>query len=606
MGPVNQRRHPDWKGSDPGTTVPSPFPNQDPVEIVPADPWSGTTQEDPWNIPEPIGLFPELGQDSFHQDSFNEYLPDPAPPVAPRPAEQNWRTQYDPQYHGQIEEFLSANPGDVGRIGRALEIGDQTNVPLGPLQPSREPMLGPETSYTHPDPPPNIFNQQSGTGPYTTPPTGTDYGYSLGFRPSDIGKQYGDMTDLEYQQSGQAFPTWESLGTPALDMGDPMSFVQNQPVSGLVPALQEAGYQFRQDPYDTRMSGVPDYNVFYGDQQIPFGLRQFQPDSSTGQTLPPIPPTPPRTPIDSVQSSGEIVRPTTNLPPDWLGDIMPRQDAIPFQPQSYEDLSVIPVGQDPLSQFTNATLASMLSTGGTSPTYLAHDIQATLRDILTGRGQGGEAVTPLGEQVGETASEIIARGGQMPLDVRRRAMEIESARSPLDILRRAQLEQGQAQLADRGLLGQGPEADYMQRLEERLAPEYTRAAQMIELAEREREEQRFQNAMELSARTSGEQAQLRENRLANAMQQASGMSQEQSRNLLNTVASVTERQQMLNDVAISSLDRNMEWNKFIAEFGLERAQVLESIQTGRLAALLPLIQQYLAGTTLAASGFVKK
>jgi len=89
------------------------------------------------------------------------------------------------------------------------------------------------------------------------------------------------------------------------------------------------------------------------------------------------------------------------------------------------------------------------------------------------------------------------------------------------------------------------------------------------------------------------------------MSQASGMSQEQSRNLLNTVQSVTERQQMMNDVAIQSLDRNMEWNQFLAEFGLERAQVLETIQTGRIAALLPLIQQYLAGVTLASSGFVK-
>ena len=61
----------------------------------------------------------------------------------------------------------------------------------------------------------------------------------------------------------------------------------------------------------------------------------------------------------------------------------------------------------------------------------------------------------------------------------------------------------------------------------------------------------------------------------------------------------------MNDVAISSLDRNMEWNQFLAEFGLQRHEVLESIQTGRLAALLPLLQQYLAGVTLSASGFVE-
>ena len=555
----------------------------------------------------------------------------------------DWRTRYDPKHHQEIAGFLGANPGDESRIGSALGFeewdgtttGDNGNIP--------------------------------GEIPWETPATGGDLGYSFGFRPSDVDATYGEMTDAEFQQAGHAFPTWESLGTPEFGMGDPMSLVQNQPVTGLLPALTEAGYQFRQDPYDTRMAGVPDYNVFYDDKQIPFGLRQYggTDGGNTERELcelsggtwdgtichpPEIKLTPEeqcaldggrwdgaichppgsvdldttltpqeqcelsggtwdgfecKQPVSGIQSTEEIVRPTTDLPPDWLGDILQTPDSIPFQPQAYEDISAIPVGQDPLSQLANAVQASMMTTGGVAPTPLAGNIEQTLQDILLARGQGAEAVSPLGEQVGETASDIIARGGKMPIDVRRRAMEIEAARSPLDILRRSQLEQGQAELASRGLLGQGPELDYMQRLEGRLAPEYSRAGQLIELAEREREETRFQNAMELSARTANEQAQLRENRLATAMTQASGMSQEQSRNLLSTVQSVTQRQEMMNDVAIQSLDRNMEWNQFIAEFSLERAQVLETIRTGRIAALLPLIQQYLAGVTLAASGFVK-
>jgi hypothetical protein len=526
----------------------------------------------------------------------------------------DWRTKYDPKQHQEIAGFLGANPGDESRIGSALGFEEWDGTTTG------------DTGAI------------PGQIDWDIPATGDGLGYSFGFRPSDVDATYGDMTDAEFQQQGGVFPTWESLGTPGLaDMGDPMSLVQNQPVTGLLPALTEAGYQFRQDPYDTRMAGVPDYNVFYGDQQIPFGLRQYGGtgggtggggtgggtdggtdggggiDLDTGLT--------PqeqcelsggtwdgfecKQSVSGIQSTEEIVRPKTNLPADWVGEILQTPDSIPFQPQAYEDISAIPVGQDPLSQLANAVQASMMTTGGVAPTPLAGNIEQTLQDILLARGQGAEAVSPLGEQVGETASDIIARGGKMPVDVRRRAMEIEAARSPLDILRRSQLEQGQAELASRGLLGQGPELDYMQRLEGRLAPEYARAGQLIELAEREREETRFQNAMELSARTANEQAQLRESRLANAMSQASGMSQEQSRNLLNTVQSVTERQQMMNDVALQSLDRNMEWNQFLAEFGLERSQVLETIQTGRIAALLPLIQQYLAGVTLAASGFVK-
>ena len=34
----------------------------------------------------------------------------------------DWRKQYDPKYHGQIEGFLVNNAGDVGRIGEALDI----------------------------------------------------------------------------------------------------------------------------------------------------------------------------------------------------------------------------------------------------------------------------------------------------------------------------------------------------------------------------------------------------------------------------------------------------------------------------------------------------
>jgi hypothetical protein len=452
---------------------------------------------------------------------------------------------------------------------------------------------------------PGAWGGTAETNPWNIPDPIGDFGqYSLGYGPEGTGPGLGPDALMPFNQPDLG---GDPSGLGELFAGDSGYGLQFDPVA-------TAGRSWR-PTYQVTGPGAEGYHV---SSEVPYSGFPWvgQPGAVSGPPSLPSTDLQPRPPASGIQSSEEIVRPTTDLPPDWIGEILATPESIPFQPQGYEDVSLIPVGQDPLSQLANAVQASMMTTGGVAPTPLAGGyrdssgvwhvgIEETLQDILGAQGAGAEALSPLGEQVGETASEIIARGGQMPLDVRRRAMEIESARSPLDILRRAQLEQGQAQLADRGLLGQGPEADYMQRLEERLAPEYTRAAQLIELAEREREEQRFQSAMELSATTSSQQAALRENRLANAMQQASGMSQEQSRNLLNTVASVTERQQMMNDVAIQSLDRNMAWNQFLAEFGLERAQVLEQIQSGRLAAILPLIQQYLAGTTLAASGFVK-
>jgi hypothetical protein len=232
----------------------------------------------------------------------------------------------------------------------------------------------------------------------------------------------------------------------------------------------------------------------------------------------------------------------------------------PFTTPAYSQYATQGVGTDPLSQMTDLSLGSLLNTGGVADTPMAGTIDQTLRDILSS-------------------------GGQLPaLEDRRdrdRAMAIESARSPLDIMRRAQMSQGRAELARRGMVGGGAEREYGERLEERLAPQYTAAAQQIEMRERDREEQRLSNAMGLAA----------------------GMSQEQSRNLLNTARTVGERQQMLSNIALSALDRNMEWNKFLAEFGLDRAKVMEQISQGRLDALLPLLQQYLGAAQQAAGGF---
>ena len=233
---------------------------------------------------------------------------------------------------------------------------------------------------------------------------------------------------------------------------------------------------------------------------------------------------------------------------------------IPFMPPGFEDISRVPVGQDPFSQQTLSTLAHLMSTGGVADTPLASRGEATLNQLLQS-------------------------GGRLPqLDARRdsqRAMELEGARSPLDALRRAQMAQGQAALASRGLLGQGPEIDFMERMEQGLAPQYTAAGQGIELAERAAEDKRLSEALSTSA----------------------DLSQAQSRNLVDTLKASTERQRMLGDMAVQNLDQNMEWNEFLATYGLDRAKTIDLIQQGRLADLLPLLSQFMQGAGLAAAGY---
>ena len=289
---------------------------------------------------------------------------------------------------------------------------------------------------------------------------------------------------------------------------------------------------------------------------------------------------------------GSGVIPATD-PPDY-----------PMVEPEFQEISTVPVGTDPLSANANLALETLMHYGGTVPSYLAGETEQGLRDVIRRRGAGALETTPLGEDVQSTLQDLIASGGAIPEDQQRRAMEIEAARSPLDMLRQAQMEQGQAALASRNLLGQGPEMDYMQRLEQGLAPMYAQAGQQIQLAERAAADARYQQALESGQRMAQQSDLMQEERLSNAMTLATGMSQEQSRNLLNAVQTTTDRQQMLGDMAMKSLDQNMEWNKFLAEFGLKRDQALELIQTGRLNQLVPLIELYLKAALEARMGYI--
>ena len=216
------------------------------------------------------------------------------------------------------------------------------------------------------------------------------------------------------------------------------------------------------------------------------------------------------------------------------------------------------------------------------------------------------------------------------------ARQIESARSPLDILRRAQMSQGAAALADRGLVGSGAGRQYLEGLEGQLAPQYTQAAQQIMEQRRQADEQRYLQALQMSGQQGMQQDQMRDARWTNALQQAGQLSQEEVadrqeryltaiqqgeginrdeavrrdqrlqmtlqqatgldaqrvQNILSTASTVGERQQMVSNLALQSLNQNMQWNKFLAEFGLDRAQVMNDIQNQRLDRIMPMLQMY--------------
>ena len=265
---------------------------------------------------------------------------------------------------------------------------------------------------------------------------------------------------------------------------------------------------------------------------------------------------------------------------------------------------MLQVGDDPLSEFVNTALAGTLSTGGLTPTPMAGQTQGALRTIMDRGGQGAEIGSQLEWETQNALRELIANAGQLPADAQRRAMEMETLRNPIEAFRQAQLSQGQAELARRGLLGQGPEMDYMSRLEGQLGEQYATAGQQLALAEQERADQRYRDALMQGADLGMAQSQRREDRLGSTLQLATGMTEDMTRNLLATAQTWTERQSMLSDIALRNLDQNMEWNKFLSQQGLDRDQVVEAIQTGRLSALLPLMQTFLQQVQTAAQGFI--
>ena len=293
---------------------------------------------------------------------------------------------------------------------------------------------------------------------------------------------------------------------------------------------------------------------------------------------------------------------TTSFPQPTVNPIDPKTGVIdepvqdidyPFTPPEMQTIGNINLGDDPISQMVNADIMRMAEFGGITPTPTGAQTISAISQILGAGGGGGAAETPFGEDMQQELQELLANAGALPPDPQREAMQFEQLRTPIDRMREAQLAQGQAAMAHRGLLGQGPEASYMEGLESRLAPEYAAAGQQLALQQMQAADARYQQALAAGVNIGQAQAQRREDRLSGALQLSAGLSQQQADNMLRTAATWTDRQRMLTEHALGSLDRDIEWSKFLAEFGLQRDQWHEMARTGRLQMLLPMLQTYL-------------
>ena len=276
----------------------------------------------------------------------------------------------------------------------------------------------------------------------------------------------------------------------------------------------------------------------------------------------------------------------------------------PYTTPQMQTIGNIQVGDDPISEIANAATGTMMLSGGMPQTPFNQGTMDALAAVIGGGGGGGAAETPFGGQIQDELSNIMANRGYLEPDPQQQAMEFEQLRTPIDAMRRAQLAQGQATMADRNILGSGAEVDFLERLESSLAPAYSAAGQQLALSRMEEADTRYMAALAQGQSMAQAQADRRESRLLPALSLATGMAEQSASNMLNSVQTWTDRQAMLADVAMRNLDQNVNWSQFLANYGLQRDQILEMVRTGRLDALAQALNNNLAGLQTISQGFV--
>lgn len=236
--------------------------------------------------------------------------------------------------------------------------------------------------------------------------------------------------------------------------------------------------------------------------------------------------------------------------------------------------------------------------GGSVEGYLSKNRQPGGIDYPTFTGING---TPndFTSLLTNSYGDILKSGGKTPFDDKlegfysdfldpkagqgRLTRNLESARETMERGRKTQLNNIQGLLADRNLLSeggitQGPEQSSYMRLEESIAPIYAQA---------------LRDALE-----SGDQQTLQ------ALQQAGAFSGQNKSNLLSTLQSAGNYQGMVTQLALQSLSQNIEWQRFLANYGLDATRLENEIESGKIDDLLTLFQLHLNEAQIRAGGQV--
>ena len=198
---------------------------------------------------------------------------------------------------------------------------------------------------------------------------------------------------------------------------------------------------------------------------------------------------------------------------------------------------------------------------------LNEDIDASLRSIM----QGTDTTSI---DTNNAIQGLLASVGQGRNEDRLAKRQLQATETA-QLAQQGLMDQARTQLADQGTIGlpgapQGLETAGARRVAERVAVPFAQSLRDISINE----------------------SQLADDREINALQLATGWSNAQATRVLQAAAAGTDRQRILSDIALGTLDRNMAWNQFLAQFGLEREKFMQDVRMGNMANISNVISQF--------------
>ena len=220
----------------------------------------------------------------------------------------------------------------------------------------------------------------------------------------------------------------------------------------------------------------------------------------------------------------------------------------------------------------------------------------------SGYGQSGQGASgqfgsssyhsgnPHGDEIWAAIKGLLPGGGWNQNRVNSRT---ESAREDLNRYQKSQNDSNRATLASRGLLGSGPEATAQSNLEGRIADQYSNQVRNIY----------------------NDESQQADAQAIAALQAGVGLSESEARGIIDLMRANTER-----DLGFGNLDLNRmlgqgnlalgnmravnDYNMGLANYGLDRDQLLYQMEHGDTNDIMSLIQQLFQGAQTSAGGFI--